>query len=59
MADLKITNMTSLAAGTANEDVLHIIDDPSGTPIDKKVTVGAMLNALSAPVTLAVGAYSN
>jgi hypothetical protein len=58
MADLKITNMTSLAAGTANEDVLHIIDDPSGTPIDKKVTVGAMLNALSAPVTLAVGALT-
>jgi len=58
MADLKITNMTSLAAGTAIEDVLHIIDDPSGTPIDKKVTVGDMLNSLAAPVTLAVGALT-
>ena len=58
MADLKITNMTSAAAGTALEDVLHIIDDPSGTPINKKVTVGEMLNALRAPVVLAAGAVS-
>ena len=55
MADLKITSMTSAAAGTALEDVLHIIDDPTGTPINKKVTVGEVLNALAAPVTLAVG----
>ena len=52
MADLKISNMTSAAAGTALEDVLHIIDDPTGTPINKKVTVGEMLNALKAPVVL-------
>ena len=58
MADLKVTNMTSAAAGTVREDVLHIIDDPSGTPINKKVTVGEMLNALSAPVVLAAGAVS-
>ena len=58
MADLKITSMTSLAAATANEDVLHIIDDPTGTPINKKVTVGEMLNALKAPVSLATGAVA-
>jgi len=58
MADLKITSMTSAAAGTALEDVLHIIDDPTGTPINKKVTVGEVLNALAAPVTLAVGALT-
>jgi hypothetical protein len=55
MADLKITNMTSLAAGTIGADVLHIIDDPTGTPINKKVTVADMLNALAAPVALATG----
>jgi hypothetical protein len=58
MADLKVTSMTSAAAGTALEDVLHIIDDPSGTPINKKVTVGEMLNALAAPVALATGAVT-
>ena len=58
MADLKITSMTSLAAATANEDVLHIIDNPTGTPINKKVTVGDMLNALAAPVALATGAVA-
>jgi len=58
MADLKISNMTSAAAGTALEDVLHIIDDPTGTPINKKVTVGEMLNALKAPVELATGAVA-
>ena len=58
MADLKITAMTSLAAGTVREDVLHIIDDPAGTPINKKVTVGDMLNALNVPVALATGAVN-
>jgi hypothetical protein len=53
MADLKITALTSLAAATAREDLLHIIDDPSGTPINKKETVGDFFNALSTAVTLA------
>ena len=53
MADLKVTALTSLAAATAREDILHIIDDPSGTPINKKETVGDFFNSLTSPVTLA------
>ena len=52
MADKKLTALTSLGTATAREDLLHVVDDPSGSPINKKVTIGEMANALAAPVTL-------
>ena len=38
MADKKVTALTSLTAPTS-ADLLMIIDDPSGTPVSKQVTL--------------------
>ena len=52
MADKKITALTSIGTATIRADLLHLIDDVSGTPTNKKVTIGEYANALMAPVIL-------
>lgn len=47
MADQKITALTALTAPTT-DDLLAIVDDPSGTPVTKKITLANLIGGASA-----------
>jgi len=53
MADKKITQLTDLGDGLAAVDLFHIVDDPSGTPINKKIAAQDVFNNIPTWVGLA------
>jgi hypothetical protein len=46
MTDKKVTALTDIGSGAAGADLFHIIDDPTGTPINKKISVTNFTNNL-------------
>ena len=65
MANKKITQLNDIGTSIDSDDLLHIIDDPAGTPINKKVSIGnlfanipGLLSLKQAPETIAAGAIS-
>ena len=53
MADKKITALTYLGTALADADLFHVVDDPSGTPINKKISAANVFNNIPSFLGLA------
>lgn len=58
MADKKITQLVALTA-PAKEDLLLIVDDPAGSPISKKVTLGDVFGETAQTVFSTINISAN
>jgi len=53
MADKKITALTDLGDNLASADLFHVVDDPAGTPVNKKVSAEDVFNNIPSWIGLA------
>ena len=44
MADKKVTALTDLGDNIAAAELFHVVDDPTGTPINKKIAAEDVFN---------------
>ena len=58
MADKKVSQLTDLGDALDTADLFHIIDDPSGTPINKKISAENVFNNIPSWIALKQTAQS-
>ena len=58
MADKKITALTDLGDSLASADLFHVVDDPAGTPVNKKVSAEDVFNNIPSWLGLAQASES-
>ena len=57
MADKKLTELDATTTAST-DDLIYIVDDPSGTPVSKKITVGDFLNTIAGQIILLQEVFS-
>ena len=58
MADKKVTQLTDLGDGLAAVDLFHVVDDPTGTPINKKIAAQDVFNNMPTYLGIAQASQS-
>jgi len=56
MADKKMTELQDLGTGIAAGDILHVVDDPTGAPVNKQISVENFVGNLNKTVGATEGA---
>lgn len=58
MPDSQVKDMTELTSPSA-DDVLYVQANPTGTPVDRKITIASLRGGISSDTTLYVATYGN
>lgn len=56
MADKKMTELQDLGTGIAAGDILHVVDDPTGAPVNKQISIENFVGNLNKTVGATEGA---
>ena len=52
MADKKITMTVMNGSEVSATDILHVVDDPSGTPVNKRLNIGSLFENIPTHIAI-------